>query len=135
MSSKEKLHCRKVPFVLRYHVPNKYKYPEQHAHHLLSLFYPFQDESTLLSECDGIYTSKLIEQQVLDAVNCNKLIIEPHRDIVDSGFSSFKIDQSHNMDSLAQQKNGETNEELELNNAQEVKKEGLSSDCNIDFSV
>ena len=63
------------------------------------------------------------------------MIIEPHRDIVDSGFSSFKIDQSHNMDSLAQQKNGETNEELELNNAQEVKKEGLSSDCNIDFSV
>ena len=58
MSSKEKLHCRKVPFVLRYHVPNKYKYPEQHAHHLLSLFYPFQDESTLLSECGGIYTSK-----------------------------------------------------------------------------
>ena len=26
MSSKEKLHCRKVPFVLRYHVPNKHKY-------------------------------------------------------------------------------------------------------------
>ena len=25
MSSKKNLHCRKVPFVLRYHVPNKHK--------------------------------------------------------------------------------------------------------------
>ena len=40
MSSKEKLHCCKVPFVLRYHLPNKPKYPEQYAHHL-QLFYPF----------------------------------------------------------------------------------------------
>ena len=28
MSSKEKLHCLKVSFVLRYHVPNKHKYSE-----------------------------------------------------------------------------------------------------------
>ena len=40
MSSKDKLHCRKVPFVLRYHVPKKHKYPEQYAYHLLFLFYP-----------------------------------------------------------------------------------------------
>ena len=55
MSSKKKLHCHKVPFVLRYHVPNKHKYPEQYPHHLLFLFYPFRDESALLSECDGTY--------------------------------------------------------------------------------
>ena len=55
MSSKEKLHCRKVPFVLRYHVPNNHKYPEQYAHHLLFLFYPIRDESVLLPECDGTY--------------------------------------------------------------------------------
>ena len=36
------------------------------------------------------------------------------------------------MDSFAQQKNEETNEELELNNAQEVNEEGSSSECNID---
>ena len=28
MSSKEKIHCRRVSFILVYHVPNKYKYPE-----------------------------------------------------------------------------------------------------------
>ena len=38
------------------------------------------------------------------------------------------------MDSFAQQENEETNEELELNNAQEVK-EDSSSDCNTDFCV
>ena len=37
--------------------------------------------------------------------------------------------------SFTHQVNKETNEELELNNAQEVNEEGSSSDCNIDFSV
>ena len=63
------------------------------------------------------------------------MIIEPHGDIVDSAFSSYEIDHPHNMDSFAQQENEETNEELELNNAQEVNEEGSSSDCNIDFRV
>ena len=60
------------------------------------------------------HTSKLIAQHVLEVVNGNKSIIKPYRDIVDSAFSSFKIDQSHNMDSFAQKENEETNEELEL---------------------
>ena len=37
------------------------------------------------------------------------------------------------MDSFSQQENEETNEELELNNAQEVNEEGSSSDCNINI--
>ena len=134
-SSKEKLHSRKVPYVLGYHAPNKHKYPEQYAHHLLFLFYPFRDESPLLSECDGTYTSKLIEQHILEVVNWNKLIIEPDGDIVDSAFSIYKMDHLHNMDSFAQQENEETKKELELNNTQEVTEETSSSDCNIDFSV
>ena len=124
-----------MPFVLRYHVSNKHKYPKQYAHHLLCLFYPFRDKSALLPECDGTYTSKLIEHHVLEVVNRNKSIIELHGDIVNAAFSSFKINQPHNMDSFAQQGNEETNEQLELNNAQEVNEEGSSSDCNIDFSV
>ena len=104
MSSNEKLHCCKVPFVLRYHVPNKHKYSEQYAHHLLFLFYPFRDEFALLSECDETYTSKLIEQHVLEVVNRNKSIIEPHENIFDSAFPSFKIQQPHNMDSFLNKK-------------------------------
>ena len=99
------------------------------------MFYPFGNESALLPECDGTYTSKLIEQHVLEVVNRKKLIIEPHRDIVDSAISSYKIEYPHNMDSSAQQENEETNEERELNNVQEINEEGSSSDYNIDFSV
>lgn len=36
MSSKETLQCRKVKAVLRYHVPNKNKNPEEYAHHLFT---------------------------------------------------------------------------------------------------
>ena len=38
MSSKEKLKCRKVPAILRFHSPNKDKDFELYAHHLLFLF-------------------------------------------------------------------------------------------------
>lgn len=88
-----------------------------------------------MSECDGTYTSKLVEQHVLDVLSRYKWITEPHGDIVDSAVSSFKIDQPNNMNSFAQQENKETNEELKLNDAQEVNKEGSLSDCNIDFSA
>ena len=71
MSSKKKLYCRKVLFVLRSHVLNKHNYPKQYAHHALFLFYPFRDESSLLSQYDGTYTSILIEQHVLEVVNRN----------------------------------------------------------------
>ena len=98
------------------------------------MFYPFRDESALLSECDGTFISKLIEQYVLEIVNRNKSIIEPHGDIVDSAFSSYKSDHPHNVDSFAQQESEETNEELEVNNTQELS-EGLSSDYNTDSSV
>ena len=44
ISSEEKLKCRKVRAVLRYHVPNVKKHLEQYAHHLLFSFYPFRNE-------------------------------------------------------------------------------------------
>ena len=116
-------------------MPNKHKYTEQYAHHLLFLFYSFRVESALFSECDVTYASNLIDQHVLETVNQNDLIIEPHEDIVDSVFSIYKIDHPHNMNLFSQQESEETNEELEVNNVQEVNKEGSSSDCDIDFSV
>ena len=44
------------------------------------------------------------------------MIREPYGDIVDSAFSSYRIDLSHNMDSFAQKENKKTNEVLEENN-------------------
>ena len=47
MSSKDKVQCHKVPFVLRYHIPIKEKYPEKYSYHLLHLLFPFRDEMEL----------------------------------------------------------------------------------------
>lgn len=43
MSSDTKLKYRKVPLVLRYFEPNKNKNPEDFAHHLLMLYFPFRN--------------------------------------------------------------------------------------------
>ena len=48
MISGEKMWCRKVSIILRYHVPNKIVYPERFAHHVLFLLYPFRAEKVLL---------------------------------------------------------------------------------------
>ena len=42
LSTGEKLRCRKVEFALRYHVPNRHKDPEAHAHHLLFISIRFE---------------------------------------------------------------------------------------------
>ena len=41
MNCNKTMKCCKVTQVLRYHVPNKDRYPEKFAHHLLFMFYPF----------------------------------------------------------------------------------------------
>ena len=69
MSSKEKLKCRKIRAVLRYHVPNRHKYPEKYAHHLLFMYCPFRSETELLNDT---YLEKLSQPGVLDTVNSNK---------------------------------------------------------------
>ena len=43
----EKLKCRKVKAILRYHVPNQNKRPDEYAHHLLFMYYPFRNEEEL----------------------------------------------------------------------------------------
>ena len=52
---------RKVEFVSRYHVPNKNKYPEAYAHHLLFMFYPFRGEEQLKAGELLLYSAKLLE--------------------------------------------------------------------------
>ena len=61
LSSGERLHYCKVELVLRYHVPNKFKDPEDYARHLLLMFYPFRDESELKVGQPSSYCSKLSE--------------------------------------------------------------------------
>ena len=49
MTFKEKLYCRKVKAVLRYHQPSPTKHIEQCAHHVIFSFYPFRDKEQLKS--------------------------------------------------------------------------------------
>ena len=69
--SNEKIKCRKTPYVLQYYVPNKETKPEEYAHHMLFMYYPFRDEKELLSGNPPTYASKLSEPGVIDLVNQN----------------------------------------------------------------
>ena len=69
--SNEKMKCRKTPYVLQYYVPNKETKPEEYAHHMLFMYYPFRDEKELLSGNPPTYASKLSEPGVIDLVNQN----------------------------------------------------------------
>ena len=140
MGSKENLYCRKFPFVLRYHVPNKYKYPEKYAYHLLILFYPFLKEFELNSRNNLTYTEKLFDNEVLDIVNFNKAQIEPYGELVDSAFSQFRSDFNHNIDSFAQKENDEVIEQEGENNPsfEEQDKSNVESSTEssaVDFSI
>ena len=47
MSTNERLKCCKVPYVLKYHVPNKHTQLEEYAYHMLFMYFPFRDENEL----------------------------------------------------------------------------------------
>ena len=107
MSSKEKLKCRKVKAVLRYHVPNPHKYAERYAHHLLFMFYLFRKEADLMSAETGMYMDRLNEPSVITTINANKQIFEPYGDLVDCALRNLRNDLQNNTDSFAQQENDE----------------------------
>ena len=113
MSSKEKLKCRQVKLVLRYHVPNRHKNPEKYAHHVLFMFYPFRVESELCRTTSGTYMEKLLDPVVQAMINENKLKFEPFADLVDTALLNFHSD-TLNPDSFAQQENDEVEDILEL---------------------
>ena len=74
---------RKVRAIVRLHKPNQDKYPERYAHHLLMTYYPFRDEDELIG-FSGTYMSKLINEGVLQTIQGNKSLIEPHSDEVEN---------------------------------------------------
>ena len=117
MNSKEKLKCRQVKAVLRYHVPNCHKYPEKYAHHLLFMFYPFRNEQDLMSDNSGTYCEKLQEPGVIDIINRNKQVFEPYGNLVESALLNLRTNLASNQDSYANQENDEVEELLETVNA------------------
>ena len=77
MNYNETMKCHKVRKVLRYHVPNKDRYPEKFAHHLLFIFYPFCSEDELLTGNTPTYQNRLACPAVLNAINKNRQKFEP----------------------------------------------------------
>ena len=130
MSSKQKLKCRKVKAVLRYHVPNRHKYPEEYAHHLLFMYYPFRSESELL---DDTYLEKLVAPNVLDIVNENKHKIEPYDEMVNEAFRTYHVDLETNLDPFAQQENEEV--EALLNQTEQNTDEEFDENSNSNIGL
>ena len=112
ISSKQKLNCRKVKAVLRYHQPNPHKDIEGYAHHLLFSFYPFRNEECLKSPpFTGTYFAKLQEPGVLDVINRNKSNMEPYCEVVDQALSNLTLEVT-NPDAFSRQENDEVQQEL-----------------------
>ena len=108
MSSKQKLKCRAVPAVLRFHTPNKDKNFEFYSHHLLFLFYPFREEQQLKVGNPATYANKISQPGVLDIINRNKAHIEPYSDVVDDALAQYSSQALlFNTDPFAEQENDE----------------------------
>lgn len=103
MSSKEKLKRHQVRSVLRYYTPNRHKYPEKYAHHLLFMFFPFRSEQELLGS-NNSYLAKLSESRVFYFVCENHRQFEPLGDLVDTALANMSS-TINNQDSFSQQEN------------------------------
>ena len=64
-------------------MPNRNRFPEKYAHHLLFMFYPFRNEQNLKYADSGSYCEKLQEPGILDIVNRNKQVFEPYGELVE----------------------------------------------------
>ena len=62
MNTNEVMKCRKVKAVIRYHKSNKTKEPELYFHHLLMLYFPWRDETSLLGR-------QVVKHMLLNSMN------------------------------------------------------------------
>ena len=114
MSSKESLKLRKEKCILRYHIPNQTTQPEEYAHHMLFMFFPFRNESDLKATVSRTYSEKLLEPTVTEIVNKNRKTCEPLAYAVDEAFIDF-IANPRGMDPQAEQENEDVRDEIIAN--------------------
>ena len=108
MSANEKLKCRKVPYGIKYHVPNQHTHPEEYAHHLLFMHFAFRNENEL--KLNNSYAEKLNSSNVLEIINLNRIKVEPYALLVENALERLSANQYANIDSFGQQENDEINE-------------------------
>ena len=100
-----------MPYVLHYYVSNKKSKPEEYAHHILFMYYPFRDEKEILSGNPPTCASKLSEPGVIDLVNQKYSLVKPFATIVDNAFLRLSSDINV-MDPYSQQENDEVDDYL-----------------------
>ena len=108
--SNEKFKCGETLYVLQYYVPNKETSPEEYAHCMLFMYYPFRDEKELFSCSPPHIVQKLAEPGVIKVVNQSYYFVEPFAATVDDVFARISSDIDNNMDPYRQQENDEVND-------------------------
>ena len=88
LNTNEVMKCRKMKAVVRYHTPNKTKEPEKYFHHLLTLYYPWRNEDTLVGS-EQTYASKFCEPEVQAVVEQNRALFEPDANAVSEALEVF----------------------------------------------
>ena len=114
MSSKGKLKCREVSFVLHFHVPNKELFPEEYTHHLLFLYFPFRNEAEV--KYRNSYSEKFNLPGLVETINMNRIKVEPYASIVDDALDQLATNCESNIESYDDQEDDET---CELNYSSE----------------
>ena len=112
-SANEKLKRRKVPYVLKYHVPNQHTHPEKYAHHLLLMYFPFRNENEL--KLNNSYAEKVNSSNVLEIINLNHINVEPYALLVENALERLSTNQNAYIDFFGQQENDEINDTINEN--------------------
>ena len=114
INTNEHMKCRKIKAVIRYHRPNKQKELEAYFHHLLMLYYPWRDESSLMAE-DQTYATKFYEPGVQTIVEHNRAIFEPDADAIDEAFECVRTNLSNicTFDAINDQENADLRAEMQ----------------------
>ena len=106
MNCNEKMKCRKVQRVFRYHVPNKHRYPEKYAQHLQLLFYPLRSGIELFG-VNKTYQLQLRDENILSLIK-NRLRFESYADLVDAAYTNRNAELISNQDAYGEIENFET---------------------------
>ena len=118
-----------MPYVLQFHVPNQLTQPEECAHHMLFMYYPFRSENDLKFGNPPTYANILRESNVIELVYQNHLKVDPFETIVNDAFERFNSELETNMDPFGQQENDETYDQQ----SQQLEKSDTEN-CDADFS-
>ena len=110
MNRNEKMKCRKVQRVFRYHVPNKHRFPEKYAQHLQLLFYPLRSEIELLG-VNKTYQLQLRDENILSLIK-NRLRFESYADLVDAAYTNWNAELVSNQDACGEIESFETKDAL-----------------------